>query len=72
MPRGLSLLALAAGAATALAPAAAPLGHLDGSGKLPFAVDFRDLYATVLERWWGVPSAPVLIGRFTPVAFLKA
>ena len=49
-----------------------PLGHLDGTGNLPFAVDFRDLYATALERWWAVPSAPVLNGRFTPVDFLKA
>ena len=26
------------------------LSRLDGNGNLPFAVDFRDLYATVLER----------------------
>ncbi|MBI3918183.1 MAG: DUF1800 family protein [Betaproteobacteria bacterium] len=45
---------------------------LDGNGNLPFAVDFRDLYATVLERWWGVPSAPVLNARFTPVDLLRS
>ena len=27
------------------------------SGNLAYAVDFRSVYATVLERWWGVPSA---------------
>ena len=32
------------------------LSRLDGNGNLPFAVDFRDLYATVLERWWGADS----------------
>jgi len=27
------------------------LARLAGCGNLPFAVDFRDLYATLLERW---------------------
>jgi uncharacterized protein (DUF1501 family) len=45
---------------------------LDGNGNLLFAVDFRALYATVLERWWGVPSAPVLNARFTPVDLLRS
>lgn len=48
------------------------LSRLDGNGNLPFAVDFRDLYATVLERWWGLESARALAGRFTPVELLKA
>lgn len=47
------------------------LSGLDGNGNLPFAVDFRDLYATVLERWWGLDSAHALAGRFTPVDLLK-
>ena len=29
------------------------LTWLDGNGNLPFAVDFRDLYMTALERWRG-------------------
>jgi len=29
------------------------LTRLDGNGNLPFAVDFRSVYATALERWWG-------------------
>lgn len=29
------------------------LDRLDGAGNLPFAIDFRSLYATALERWWG-------------------
>jgi uncharacterized protein (DUF1501 family) len=48
------------------------LGRLDGNGNLPFAVDFRELYATVLERWWGVDSAAPLKGRFKPLDVLKA
>jgi hypothetical protein len=24
---------------------------LDGNGNLPFAVDFRSLYATAIEKW---------------------
>jgi len=39
---------------------------------MPFAVDFRDLYAKVLECWWGVDSARALIDRFAPVGLLRA
>lgn len=48
------------------------LSRLDGNGNMPFAVDFRDLYATVLERWWGVDSARALNDRFAPVGLLRA
>ena len=47
------------------------LERLDGNGNLPFAVDFRDIYATVLERWWGVNSSAALRGRFMPIEFIK-
>ena len=43
------------------------LARLDGNGNLPHAVDFRELYATVLERWWRMPAQSVLGGRFTPL-----
>ena len=46
------------------------LSRLDGNGNPPFAVDFRDMYATVLERWWGVRSNGILGAKFTPVALL--
>ena len=49
-----------------------PLDRLGGDGNMGYALDFRSVYATVLERWWGVPSAPIVGGRFTPVAFIKA
>ena len=35
------------------------LANLD-NGDLKFAVDFRDIYATVLRRWLGVDAAPIL------------
>jgi uncharacterized protein (DUF1501 family) len=49
----------------------AGLSRLDGNGNLPFAVDFRELYATVLERWWGTDGARVLNERFVPLDVLK-
>ena len=51
--------------------AAPRLDRLDG-GNLPHAVDFRSIYATVLERWWGVPSAGVLRGRFAALDVLTS
>jgi uncharacterized protein (DUF1501 family) len=48
------------------------LTRLDSNGNLPYAVDFRDLYATALERWWGVDSTVALNGKFHPVDVLKA
>lgn len=48
------------------------LDRLDGNGNLPFAVDFRELYATVLDRWWGVDSVATLGGRYRPLDLLRA
>jgi uncharacterized protein (DUF1501 family) len=42
------------------------LSDLD-EGDLKFTTDFRGVYAAVLEQWLGVPSAPVLGGKFEPV-----
>jgi len=42
------------------------------NGNLGYAVDFRSLYATALERWWGVPSAGALGGRYAPLDVLRA
>ncbi len=50
---------------------AASLDRLDGNGNLPFALDFRSLYATALERWWGIGSAGILGGRFETLPVLK-
>jgi uncharacterized protein (DUF1501 family) len=47
------------------------LNRLDGNGNLPYAVDFRNLYATVLDRWWGVPAS-ALNGRYAAVDLVAA
>src|SRR5258706_10479790 len=47
------------------------LARLDGNGNLPFSIDFRSLYATVLERWWGVPAKGVLGERFATLDFFS-
>jgi uncharacterized protein (DUF1501 family) len=39
------------------------LSDLDADAPKPHT-DFRSVYATVLERWLGMPSQPVLGGRF--------
>jgi len=48
------------------------LSRLDGNGNLPFTVDFRDVYATVLDRWWGADSAGALKGRFAALDIVRA
>lgn len=48
------------------------LSRLDGNGNLPYAVDFRDVYATVLERWWGTDSARALRGRFATLDVIRS
>ncbi len=39
-------------------------------GNLKWHTDFRSVYATVLERWLGVPSASVLGGSFDTLTFV--
>ncbi len=40
-------------------------------GDLKFQVDFRSVYATVLEQWMGIGSQPILGARFPTVEILK-
>jgi uncharacterized protein (DUF1501 family) len=46
------------------------LRALDGEGNLRHTVDFRRVYATVLEDWWQLPSERVLNRRFEPLKFI--
>jgi uncharacterized protein (DUF1501 family) len=46
------------------------LQELD-DGDPRHAIDFRQVYAAVLERWLGCPSAAVLGGKFEPLAVLR-
>ncbi len=48
------------------------LDRLSGDGNPGYAIDFRSVYATVLDRWWGVPSQGPLGGRFASVPILRA
>ena len=48
------------------------LERLSSDGNLGYALDFRSIYATVLERLWHVASAPALGGKFATVPFLPA
>lgn len=48
------------------------LGRLDEDGNLLHTTDFRAVYATVLERWWGLDSTRVLGGRYALLPLLRA
>jgi uncharacterized protein (DUF1501 family) len=48
------------------------LARLDGNGNIAYAVDFRQLYATAMERWWGVSSQNVLGGRFASLDLVRS
>lgn len=47
------------------------LDRLD-KGNLVHAVDFRNLYATALQQWWGQDAARALNGRFAPLDLIEA
>lgn len=55
---------------------AAPALHdLDANGNLKFNIDFRQLYSTVLQQWWGVngnTAHSVLGGAYQPLNLLRA
>jgi uncharacterized protein (DUF1501 family) len=46
------------------------LSDLDSSGNLKYTVDFRSVYATVLDRWLGAPADAVLGAHFGDQSFL--
>ena len=46
------------------------LSSLDENGNLKYTVDFRSVYATVLDRWMGASSKAVLGGSFGTQNFL--
>lgn len=48
------------------------LDRLDGAGNVAFGVDFRSVYATVLEQWWGLPSQNILQARHRPLDVLRS
>src|SRR6266699_7101331 len=46
------------------------LSNLDSNGNLKYTIDFRSVYATVLDRWMGASSKDVLGGSFGSQNFL--
>jgi uncharacterized protein (DUF1501 family) len=46
------------------------LSNLDENGNLKYTVDFRSIYATVLDRWMGASSRDILGGSFGSQNFL--
>lgn len=46
------------------------LDQLD-NGNLRHAVDFRNLYATALDSWWGLDTTRALGGRFAPLPLIR-
>lgn len=45
-------------------------GDLEDGGDLLHTVDFRSVYATMLERWIGLDPAPIVGGTFEQMDFL--
>ena len=67
------LLAVAASSSHAAAIGYDAARHLlNRTGNLPHAVDFRSMYATALEQWWGVNSRDILGERFATLDVLRA
>jgi uncharacterized protein (DUF1501 family) len=46
------------------------LTELDERGDLVHTTDFRSVYATVIERWFGADANAVLGGRHASLDFL--
>jgi uncharacterized protein (DUF1501 family) len=46
------------------------LDDLD-NGDLRFSIDYRRVYATLLQDWLKVPSAPILQARFEPLPLFR-
>jgi uncharacterized protein (DUF1501 family) len=43
---------------------------LDTAGNMKYQVDFREMYATILDKWLGVDSSTVLGSKFGDVGFM--
>ncbi|HWI72923.1 MAG TPA: hypothetical protein VNT55_13295, partial [Baekduia sp.] len=50
------------------------LASLDGQSNLKVTSDFRDVYCSLLEQWYGVDAAPIIPGAdtFTRPALIAA
>jgi uncharacterized protein (DUF1501 family) len=48
------------------------LDQLDATQNLVHSADFRQVYATIARRWWGLAPEPVVRGSFELLPFLAA
>jgi uncharacterized protein (DUF1501 family) len=48
------------------------LERLDANQNIVYTTDFRQLYATVAEQWWGVNAEAVVRGKFDTLKFLRS
>ncbi|GIW13946.1 MAG: hypothetical protein KatS3mg062_1385 [Tepidiforma sp.] len=48
------------------------LDQLVDNGNLGYTTDFRRVYATVIENWFGVPHEPLMGQRWEPLGFASA
>jgi len=46
------------------------LSDLDSAGNLKFKVDFRSVYATILDKWLGADSQSILGAKYENLGFL--
>lgn len=48
------------------------LNRLDGNQNVVYTTDFRQIYTTVAQQWWGVNSETVVHGRYDGLRFLRS
>lgn len=46
------------------------LANLDNNGDLKYSIDFREIYATVLDKWLSVDDKNILNGSFSKLNFI--
>jgi uncharacterized protein (DUF1501 family) len=47
------------------------LNRLDGNQNVVYTTDFRQIYSTVAQHWWGVNAETVVRGKFDALKFLR-
>ena len=66
------MFALGNGVRRGLYGEAPSLSRLIDNGNLAFTVDFRSVYATIIERWLGVPAEAMLGKQWDHIDFIPA
>ena len=69
---GSIMFALGNGVQRGLYGDAPNLAALVDNGNVPYTTDFRQVYATVIERWLGVPQEALLGQKWDQLGFLAA